>query len=531
MITLFLVEDEEDAREGLKKFIPWEAMGIDKIEEAANGLEAVGLCESVCPDILITDVRMPKMDGIQLAFYIRERFPMCRILFVSGYSDKEYLKSAIRIGAVSYIEKPIDIGELKDTLEQTVMQCLQDRKKMKEEENSKANSKESFPLILQRLAAGACFTDNNGVECLRLADNLITDSGPCLIHTLAIKIHEDAALTEYEREFYRDDIISFINGKSSIPEDLRPAACFIDGRSLIVHCFFPGPPDEEARKALLIRFLARLNLRYSGKFVFTAVMGKAAESPLDIPASFRSAQRLVKTLFYCAKGELHLAPDVREEEFALPATANMFDRLMADGLPDKLHAWLDNLETSIAMHPGTDIGYVKNVYFKIYEQISLAARKRNVQELMLVGDVTYFWQELSLMETLHDITLYFHSLADSYFAATGITASSGPAIQEIMEYIRVHYTDLDLSIRKIAEFSHYDYFYLCTLFKRKTKSTINDYIAKVRVEKAIELLKDKRVRLLDITGMVGYSDPSYFTKLFKKHVGSTPSEFREKYYL
>jgi two-component system, response regulator YesN len=531
MITLLLVEDEAETREGLKKFIPMDSIGIDYIEEAADGLAAIDLCESIHPDILLTDVRMPKIDGIQLAFYIRERFPLCKIIFISGYSDKEYLKSAIKIGAISYIEKPIDESELTDALNQTVRQCLREQNKQREEESLDAITREGLPLIVQNLAFGACFDSQNGGNALLLAKRLGIGGEACLAVTLAVKVHDDAALTEYERELLRADIASFINSGVCQTVGMKQAACFLDSRTLIVHCFFPYDSSSEARSALMSALLSSLNGKYAQRLVFTAVAGETAASPADIYKSFRSSGNLLKTLFYVKRGLLYFPCDAEAGVFELPdESVNEFDGLILGGHPDETRKWLDNLETAIRMHANTDVGYVKNLFFRFYEQLFFAAKKRKAAISVIDGDYAYFWQELSRMETLHDITQYFHTLINSYFSAIGVDISMGFAMQEVIDYIKSNFRDQNLSIKKIAEYSHYDYYYLCSLFKKSTNMTLNDFIAKMRVEKAIDLLKDRHIRLHDVTSMVGYSDPSYFTKLFRKHVGVTPSEFREKYY-
>jgi two-component system, response regulator YesN len=526
MITLLLVEDETEVREGLKKFIPWDSIGIDKIEEAIDGLAAIGLCESIRPDILLTDIRMPKMDGIQLAIYIRERFPLCRIIFISGYSDKDYLKSAIKVGAVSYIDKPVDIQELQQVLAQTVIQCRQDLKKKEEQEYLGAISKAGYPLILQKLAASACY---NGQEGMLLASHLDILSS-CAVVTLTVKLHEDAALSEEEGEYFRNSIIAFINESDFRTEEMKLAAFFLDRRTLVIHCFFPGHTSNATQNDLITDFLADLNQNYDSKYVFTAVAGKSAKDPLGIPDSFKSAQRMVKILFYRPKGTLHTTFGIKNSEFELTGSfVNEFDKLILNGRLEETHVWLDRLEQSILQHPMTEIGYIKNIYFNIYEQIASAAKKRYENISLIEEEYTYIWQALSMMETLYDITQFFHSMINSYFNIFDKTDLTVSVIQDIKEYIKIHFCDSDLSIKKIAEIFHYDYYYLCSLFKKKTDITINTYISQVRVEKAIELLKERHVTLHEITNLVGYNDPSYFTKLFKKYAGVTPSEYREKH--
>lgn len=131
MIKLLIVDDEKRTRGGLVKCIPWEAMGIDVIEEAEDGVIALEVASRLQPDIVLCDIRMPRMNGIEFATLLREKLEECKIIFISGYSDKEYLKSAIKLKAVSYLEKPINIGELKAVMQNTIATVLEEREKKK----------------------------------------------------------------------------------------------------------------------------------------------------------------------------------------------------------------------------------------------------------------------------------------------------------------------------------------------------------------------------------------------------------------
>ncbi|SFB56396.1 two-component system, response regulator YesN [Cohnella sp. OV330] len=112
MIKALIVDDEKNTRDSLREFVSWRAMGVGSVETAKNGLAALEMALREMPDLLLTDIRMPKMNGIELAAKIRELSPDCQIIFLSGYADKEYLKEAIHLKAVSYIEKPLDVKEI-----------------------------------------------------------------------------------------------------------------------------------------------------------------------------------------------------------------------------------------------------------------------------------------------------------------------------------------------------------------------------------------------------------------------------------
>ncbi len=136
-MNVLLVEDEELTREGLKMAIPWEELGISQVFTAEDGEEGIALAGEVHPDIVMTDVRMPRMDGITMAFEIRKTNKICRFIFISGYCDKEYLKSAIQLSAVNYIEKPVEIDEVITALKQAILSIREQRRQQEIEEEYK----------------------------------------------------------------------------------------------------------------------------------------------------------------------------------------------------------------------------------------------------------------------------------------------------------------------------------------------------------------------------------------------------------
>ena len=153
MFSLLIVDDEKITRDSLKAYIPWNELGIGTVETAKSGQTALELIPRIIPDIVLTDVRMPKMDGIELATRLKDLLPECKIIFLSGYSDKEYLKSAIHLKAINYIEKPVDLDEITRVLKDTVALCQEETEKKAEIKKLKSNLEESMPLISQEIAS------------------------------------------------------------------------------------------------------------------------------------------------------------------------------------------------------------------------------------------------------------------------------------------------------------------------------------------------------------------------------------------
>ena len=133
MIKVLIIDDEEVVRNGLKKYISWESLGISYVYTADGADAALELEETEKPDIIISDIRMPKIDGIELCKCIKNRNESSRIIFLSGYADKEYLKEAIHLSAEEYIEKPVDIQMMEECLQKVVKKCRKDRENQKKE--------------------------------------------------------------------------------------------------------------------------------------------------------------------------------------------------------------------------------------------------------------------------------------------------------------------------------------------------------------------------------------------------------------
>ena len=153
-MNVLIVDDEKTTRQGLLNHIDWKKFDISEIREAQDGTDALELCKTYIPDIMISDIRMPIMNGIELCTNIRELYPECKIIFLSGYSDKEYLKSAIHLGVIHYVEKPIDLSEMEEAIGKAVRLHQMDRERNQ--------GQVSVEVVKQQLIASLIRKSNEG---------------------------------------------------------------------------------------------------------------------------------------------------------------------------------------------------------------------------------------------------------------------------------------------------------------------------------------------------------------------------------
>ncbi len=366
MIKVLIVDDEKNTRDSLRQYVPWSAIGVETVETAKNGLDAFERVQRSMPDLLLTDIRMPKMNGIELAVKVRALSPDCQIIFLSGYADKEYLKEAIHLKAISYIEKPIDVKEIEAVLMKAIAEC----------------------------------GDRQAV-CIAAA-----------------------------RQFYRD---------------------------------------------------------------FERQSGHAWNVDADIYARFRR----------------YLFAEDRKQAIALV-------RELADAAGATQEA---------------ETRRVKAVFFQLLQIINEIARDQGIPSGQENGEPHLAWQRVEAAETLTELSHHVLDDINLLFRVMEEKDSVGRKMYEITRYIRERFADPALSTQSIADYANFSHTYLCAFFKKNGGKTVNAYITEVRMDKAKELLKEGRLKQYEIADRLGYKDANYFTTLFKKHTGYTPTQYMEKFYL
>lgn len=403
MIKAIIVDDEQMTRKGLLEFVDWKKFDIQVVGEATDGLEGLELAKKVKPDIAICDVKMPKMNGIALAENILEILPHCKIIFLSGYSDKEYLKSAIKIKAMDYIEKPFNMLQFEELLHKTVGLCIKEKEKMLKEEELFGKMQKS--------------------------------------------------------------VFHFRN-------------------SLLTYLF--KNEDIDLNKIKEILELINLNLPLDGDFV--CIVFKF-ENNIDIKEMTQTVDKVIKE----EKQNLLIGSKNQEAIIICPVANKEHLMHITDFLKRVIRHINKNYKVSIAGAMGSVVS-------------SLSEVKTSYEEaLEVIKDKAF--------KNMNSLIVYDSSKDKSI-------------IRTIEKYIQKHYED-DISINSIAAAVYLTPQYLCKVYKKETGDTLNDYITKVRIQAAKELLEDRRLKLYEVAYKVGYKDANYFARVFKKLTGINPSEYRD----
>jgi len=513
MLSVIIVDDEKTTRESLKDYVKWDFHGVDNVRTAKDGLDALEQARQVNPDILVTDVRMPKMDGITLATRIRELYPDCRIIFISGYSDKEYLKSAIHLKAVSYIEKPIDLEEVESVVGQAVSACLEDKQRRMAAERLKSSVTDSIPYIRQEIVldlikgnfGSAALTGKFNDLSAKIAGNSPFIAG-------SIKLNWKPGADDKIKSNTRHKILEtfcdpLLFDQSSIMAGISPEdtmALIISGRA-VKSLNSSGLPQI---------ILDRLNALSDGNFSVSIGIGPEVSAVSDLPQSWSQAYKALNKQFYSGSNKIYYCgANVSRRYVPDRNLYTDFQSLLKKDDMEGAVAFINNLTQSIRMAADQEIDHIKNIYFNLLVLIFEAARDRNLIDPVDENEKSYIWQEIVEIRSLSECSDYIISNLSAVFSKFDSTDIVSRKKYEIIKFIRENFGNKDLSIRMIADQVHFSQTYLCSFFKKSAGMTLNEYITDMRIEKAKELLQDGNIKLYEVALRIGFTDSNYFSTL------------------
>jgi len=517
MIKLLIVEDELITRRGLMRHVPWKKIGVDAVETAENAYEAFGICARWQPDIVLSDIKMRGMDGIEVCRQLRSLLPDCQIIFVSSYSYKEYLKAAIDLGAIQYVEKPVVLEELIGAVEKGIERIVQ-IKKQKALQDSYTESMD----FLKREALFSLLStpeDVKKLEC-QLRRSGLWDSGDTRMRIGIVKLAgtvDDAG--EFVR-FYREKLQIFM-----AEEQFYCNMDFHDNRTPIL--LATGTKSMLDRDGELIRALCVLAVESKGEYRHFLAVGAMVEEPGKLYASYQSACQSAGCLSYkgfasfafCGEAPADRYFEVgKEQEEAFVGALSRREKEEAIRILEQIYAQL--ITEKAALNSS-----VKNMYFLLYSHIQQLEKELLTGEGRERRESGRFWDNAQTLEELH--TFVAARAMEAIEAREREGTGGNAVIFQVIEVMKQRYSDKSLCIKDLADAVYLTPSYLSGLFKRRTGTTINQYLTNMRIDQAKKLLRDNSLKLYHVADLVGYEDAAYFARIFKAQTGMTPSEYKE----
>ncbi len=510
MIKLMIVDDEPWIRTSLKNRIDWSEEMI-LCGEASDGFEALELAANLRPDIVITDVRMPEMSGLELIRRLREFLPDIQSVIISGYNEFEYAKSAIELGSCGYVLKPVRKEELNQVIKKAIDNIAQ----------------------------------NN---LLRLT----TQTQAALLDQLLVNLYHEAPVSEesflsvlrhlhFFTECFSVLFVRFLNGEESaetIGQRLNAATaalfssctCCSFGVSETVYGVFltsPDPIDLPAAAKELIR-----QLQIKASLDVSIAIGTGCRSFRQLGETFRSAREGLHHMHLYNAREIILpaAADPGRKPssgVSLPAgiTGDIIDSIYSHSRTD-LDAAIRKLNDFIQKTPEITVYDISNMLYLMLGDLIRICYERNASKELCDKGIA-FMQLLSGYQPNRDFVSQFADYCWEISSSFQETPSIVQVIRNAEQYIRSRYNE-EISLKKIAALFYLNPSYFSVSFKNVTGKNFNEYLTSVRMENAKQMLLNQSLRVSQIARMTGYDDCSYFSKAFRKYTGRMPSEYRQE---
>ena len=531
LYRIMLVDDEEEVRKAMIRKMDWESLGFTVVGDAENGQDALEKLEQLEPDVVMTDIRMPYMDGLTLTARIRENHPSMKILIFSGYDDFEYAKQAIKLNVTEYILKPVNGEELAQILNRIRDSLDEEIEQRRNISALQASYQGSLPILrelfLNDLVSRTADVDSVAAKLREYGIDILDAR-----KWLAAVIHvEKMERTETQILSQHQELIP-ISVRGLVEDHLKPYcrfAVFNSADGIIVIAAI----DEGNTQTGLINVLNDI-CKESKRMLEVAITVGVGRSCNTLREISRSYQTAVDALGYRAivgggkaiyindvepvsRGKLQL--DLKSESELIAAVKFGPRELIASAVQN-LAARMDDAKVH--------------------------ARQYQVYMMSIVSCITRMMQQydLNMSEMLDSDDGYASVIEGAYgkeeFAQWLIPIAcrmnealnqerdntTKKVILEAKDYIQKHYSDPELSVETLCRHLHMSPAYFSTMFKKETGQTYVNYLTQVRLDKAVELLNETDDKTYMVAQKVGYQEQNYFSYVFKKRYGVSPTKYR-----
>ena len=532
MYNVLIVDDEHLVRYGIKAMIDWESIGFKVVGEAGNGKDGLLAFEQLCPDVVITDIKMPVMDGMELISEVRRLDKQVKLILFTCLEDFDYAQRAMRMGTTDYLIKS---NIMPHDLEQVMLKL----KTVLDEERVKAN-----PALYNQQgdSSGEVYTTTDalllGLVQGTLSSASLTEDRLCAagllelrgdLILLHIKIDYKEQLSKHMSD--SDMILLHTRGVEAVSE-----ACTAKGYASEQFSSSTGEwnvllKDIGSNAAIQLGQLIIDRFSSDWNISVTIALSNPFASILQLRDAYSQAEARYKLKLFLGCGIVIDSDSTQQlaQESSLPLIMNK-----------RLNDYLYSLDKEAMQEYIT--GVLDDTRARLdYDRAQLIAIELLLNLTAMYSDLTHdhewlyerkkeLYDQIKELETIDDMKRWFIGVYEELISKlrSGYSSDLG-AIPKVIAYIDQNYAQ-ELSLQILSQYVHLSKNYLANLFKKETGEGVIDYINKVRIERAKVLLRNTDLKSSEICSMVGVLDSKYFSKLFKKMEGLTPSEYRGSYY-
>ena len=475
--TVLLVDDEEEAVQVIMKKLDWESMGFKIVGYARNGVEALEMAEELQPDVVMTDIKMPYMDGLTLCKKLKELYQKVKVIIFSGFDEFEYAKEAIKIEAEEYILKPINSNELREVFERIKTNLDKEMDEKRNIDKLRAYYMESLPVLQENFYTSL-------IEG-RIPEEQLTEKWGCKAVTYLGDILLITQLPDVDDiTHFTDDMDRFCRMAKRVCK-----ACVTAG---IGH---------------ICNQLGQLSLSYQG--------AKNATSYRVLYGNTRAIN--------IAEMDPHENVDEHWEE----AYIQKILKKVKMGEREPLEEAIAEFAAQMAKTKMSLQNY-RILVMELIAEIFRFGSNHEINMEEVFGENSDVYNQALQLESTEDLGAWLteNCIRMQRQITSERQDTTKSFVTRAIEYVKENYAKQDLSIETICSYLNVSAAYFSTVFKKETGKTFINYLTDYRMEQAVELLLTRDEKTYVIAEKVGYSDPNYFSYVFKKQFGMSPSKYK-----
>ncbi len=526
MYRIVIIDDEPVVREGISRNIDWHKHGFELCAACRDGREGLEAIERHQPDVVLTDICMPFVDGLELAAWISERYPGTRTILLTGYDEFEYAHEAVKLKVSGFLLKPITAAELRVELERLRAELNYERRSQKRLQLLHDQLEESMPLLRERFLNSLVKSPPEAVELERrtalLELNLPGPQYIVLICGLDSTDEPDELAELGVAQIMTETAARFPGAAAfSTPNDWSVALL--------------SASDEAATVSVALECAELVAERVSEELGRTVSIGIGDPvAAVDrVPLSYNEARTALEHRLVLGPAQIVTVQQVRGRESAAAAAPEgearaEYARALRNGDAAASDLALQSFLSLLRTAPGSIEARYLATQRLLADGLNALEALGIEWELLSEFGANPF-EQLSRLNTLDSIERWFRRLQTKAAAVLNERQKqhSKRKVLAAEEFIRRHYQDPGLSLKRLCGELSVSKSYFSAMFKEYTGMTFVEYVTALRMERAKELLAREQLRSYEVADQVGFKDAHYFSLTFKKQTGFSPTEFRE----
>jgi len=528
MYKLIIVEDEDIVRSGLKNGTDWNSLGFEVVGTASNGIEALELVNNSEPDVVLTDIRMPDMDGIELMRILKHRNPDIEIIILSGYSDFEYARNAVKYNAFAYLTKPIDEIEFTRTFREVRQKIREKRQSSYILKNIGNEDKNLNGFIIRELFLSTLLTKRLDEEFIRKSlkelDININEKNYCIavVQMDCDYSETDPKTVDFIRNICQQHIVYY-----GYPHVFMENSCFI------ILSRYGAAYYDFIRDIHMLKEGITTGIDEIGSDITVSIgVSNIHTGFSSIIDASKEAQTALRFKFYLGGNRVIAYNSVTSKKLEANGVQKLEELIskLVEAVINHEHneraIITNNLFNFIKANALSDITFIRIKFMEVFVVLDNKLKQRNIS-LRILSSKETIYEEIFNIYTLDILREWFRKKLEAIDAdLTKYSAESDYSIaKQVQKYILENIKN-KIYLEDIADAVHMSPNYLSTAFKRETGLNLSKYITEMKINKAKEYLAFSDMRIQDIAEELGFSDYRYFCTVFKSETGQTPLSFR-----